>query len=234
MIRPAALALWLLATSASAQTRCLVEYTCRGHAPDSHRGAANIAGIVPVTQDEAFPLELPAAPVPSVTLSLDIEPARATADVAASAVQVSGDAELAVSPTQGGPTAAFRARMADPYRITGEDEVVAAWRYFEQEPAELAEEVRSGNAVIRMVQALGRAPQGGSLARPLLDDARKTATRARLRDGAVVVGRTAPWGAQSQTSYSGGTALELVPPASGVWFRLRSGEWISGLWLEFP
>lgn len=138
-----------------------------------------------------------------------------------------------IEPPTTPPTAEFRDQLARIYSITAPDEIDAIWMWCEREPADLPFGSRVGNAVVRHILALDKPLAGDSTARP--DLLKPNATRGTVRANNGVSIRGQPWGAGTGNNIPTGASLEIIPPADGPWYQVRSASgtgWVCGLWLD--
>ena len=234
-----ALALALGATAPAFADR----YVCRWgdlpeiYTPDSVEMAMHFDGArgglrPPTTQ---LPITLPAlAAVPAVNVTVPIDPNAAmsrvvTAAAPTTATVVTRGADLA-PPNPGPPSQAFIDALKKVYSASVQAEVDQVWGLFQREPAALPIDQRVGNAVVRFIVRLGKAPGADSTARP--DLLKPNATRATVRSANGVGVRSAPWGAPGGAALGSGASIELVPPATGPWYQVKSGGWVAGIWLD--
>jgi len=143
-------------------------------------------------------------------------------------VQSSLDTQLKTPTTT--PSAAFTALLKTVYNCTDPKELAILWKRFGTEPASLSLAERVGNAVVKQIVETKRTVAGDSMARP--DLLKPAATRGTVRSANGVGVRATPFGTSAGQSLANGSAVDLVPPAQGPWYHLKSGGWVAGLWIN--
>lgn len=210
------------------------------YVPDStdmslHFDAAT-AGFQAPTLANPVPLAIPAAPaIAAVTVPADPNPALARVTTGQPTALLNMPETLAdlVPAPSGPPSAEFIAALNRVYSSSVQAEVDAVWGKFQSEPDSLPIDQRVGNAVVKFIIQLGRSPGSDSSARP--DLLKPNATRGTVRSANGLGVRSSPWGPPGGAALGSGATVEIVPPAEGPWYQVRSGSgtgWVAGLWLD--
>lgn len=204
------------------------------YTPDAIEMARSIeaaaGGMQPASA--SIPLNLPAlGPIPAVAVTIQADPNAAmnrivTQPASTQPIVATRGADL-VPPDPGPPSAEFNAALDRIYSEAVQAERVSIWGLFQREPASLAVDQRVGNAVVKFLVRLGQAR--GS-ARP--DLLKPNSVRGTVRSANGLGVRSQPWGPAGGAAIGGGAGVDLVPPANGPWYQLRSGGWVAGIWLD--
>ena len=126
--------------------------------------------------------------------------------------------------------AAFMSALSAVYSITVPAEIQQVYNWYTKEPTGLTTAERVGNGVVKFIMASDKPPTGDANSRPDLLKPQSTGGTVRSANGVAV--RAAPWGGPGGAALPSGAALQIVPPANGPWYQLRSGGWVCGLWVN--
>lgn len=141
--------------------------------------------------------------------------------------------QIIVGRGAGEPTQAFTTQLAADYSVTVPEEVRGVWYFLQSEPQTVPEVVRMGNAVIRWMLAMRRAPTGVSTAR--LDQLPPQATSGKVRAVGGLPLRVAPWGNATGAIVPQDVTVEIKPPSDGAWYHVVGpgfSGWAPGMWME--
>lgn len=194
------------------------------------------AGFQAPTLANPVPLAIPsAAPVAAVVVPADPNPAlsRVTTSASAAPANMPGTLNDLTPGPIGAPTPEFIAALNRVYSSSVQEEVDAVWAKFQSEPDSLPIDQRVGNAVVKFMVQLGTSPGADSSARP--DLLKPNATRGTVRSANGLGVRASPWGPPGGAALGSGATVEIIPPADGPWYQVRSGSgtgWVAGLWLD--
>jgi hypothetical protein len=191
-------------------------------------------GMKAPTPQSLAALVVPAAPAPpavpagSSTLGARVETAGQDPTPG-----TEGDLTDVTDPVPMPPDAAFMEALNRVYTITDQNEINAVWAWFQKESPGLALDQRVGNSVVRFIMAVNKAPTGDTNAAP--DKLKPEATRGVVRSSNGVGVRASPWGPSGGAAIPSGASLEIIPPAQGPWYKVRTGGgegWVAGVWLD--
>lgn len=204
------------------------------YTPDARSMAGSIeaaaGGMRPASIQ--IPLALPAlGPIAAVNITIPADPNAAmnrivTQAPPTTATVVTRGADLA-PPSPGPISPEFNAALDRIYSQAVQAEREQIWGLFQREPTTLPLDQRVGNAVVKFLVRVGTA-RGD--ARP--DLLKPNSTRGTVRSSNGIGVRSQPWGPPQGAAIGGGAGVDLVPPAQGPWYQLRSGGWVAGIWLD--
>ena len=180
------------------------------------------------TPSPAFQLPTPPGPVNAAAKVSDPTSAQPATPNAQPPDGVPCDMDTALAAPAGPPTAQFQAKLQSTYNITNAADVNATWTFFQAEPKVLSFNSQVANSVVRYIMAMN-GPLPGQPADP--KQLKPQATSGTVNSSIGILVHATPWG-QDTTALTNGTAVTLIPPAEGPWYRLSTGGWVCGLWLN--
>lgn len=211
------------------------------YVPDANEMSISFDGaggglITPTAQTLSLMPAVVPGPVITITVPADLNVLAArvvTATPPANQTDLPTTLTDLLAPSAGPPTPEFLASLQRIYSATAQPETDAIWDRYQREDASLAVDQRVGNAVVKYVVELNRPPNGDSTARP--DLLKPNATRGTVRATNGVGVRAKPWGPSGGPALPPGASVEIIPPAEGPWYQIRTAGgtgWVAGLWLD--